>query len=219
MSERRAAGPEAVLADLLADLVNRSLALDPASRARLENLEGSRVQITAELPFGPRDLTLTVSGGRLRCFARSDDAPHAVVRGRPQDLAAWLLGSSANAARSSAGARGSTGAGQVTIDGDTTVLGELSGVLREFRPDLEQPLSQVLGANAARTALGTAELALASLRSALEGAGRTARAGAAETFVDRRQTDRLLDELDDLRLRVDRLGARVAAEEQRRNAP
>ena len=63
------------------------------------------------------------------------------------------------------------------------------------------------------------ELALASLRSVLEGAGRTARAGAAETFVDRRQADRLLDELDDLRMRVDRLGARVAAEEQRRNAP
>jgi len=46
-----------------------------------------------------------------------------------------------------------------------------------------------------------------------------ARAGAAETFVDRRQAERLLDELDDLRMRVDRLGARVAAEEQRRNAP
>lgn len=213
MSESRAAGPEVVLADLLADLVNRSLALDPASRARLENLEGSRVQITAELPFGPRDLTLTVSAGRLRCFARADDAPHAVVRGRPQDLAAWLLGSG------SEGARGSNGAGQVAIDGDTTVLGELSGVLRDFRPDLEQPLSQVLGANAARTALGTAELALASLRSMLEGAGHTVRAGAAETFVDRRQADRLLDELDDLRMRVDRLGARVAAEEQRRNAP
>jgi len=214
VSESRAAGPEAVFADLLAELANRSLALDPASRARLEGLEGSRVQITADLPFGPRDLTLTVAAGRLRCFARADAAPHAVVRGRPQDLAAWLLGS--------AGASGSAGAGDsqgVSIDGDTTLLGQLTGVLRDYRPDLEQPLARVLGAEAARTALGTAELALASLRSALQGVGRTARAGAAETFVDRRQAARLLDELDDLRMRVDRLGARVAAEEQRRNAP
>jgi len=210
VSEGRAAGPEAVFADLLAELANRSLDLDPASRARLAGLEGSRVQITAELPFGPRDLTLAVSAGRLRCFARADDAPHAIVRGRPQDLAAWLLGT--GPVRS----RGSTG---IAIDGDTTLLGELTGVLRDFRPDLEQPLARVLGAEAARTALGSAELALASLRSALQGAGHTVRAGAAETFVDRRQTARLLDELDDLRMRVDRLGARVAAEEQRRNAP
>src|SRR5690606_31205926 len=61
--ERR--GLDSVLADVLADLANRSLDLDPASRARLTALEGRRLQLSTTLPgpLGRRDFTLTVSGG------------------------------------------------------------------------------------------------------------------------------------------------------------
>ena len=53
----------------------------------------------------------------------------------------------------------------------------------------------------------------------LDGAGRGIRDSAARAFVDGAQVERFLDELDDLRLRADRLAARVRAEEQRRASP
>ncbi|MEQ8857064.1 MAG: SCP2 sterol-binding domain-containing protein [Pseudomonadales bacterium] len=201
-------GPEAVLADVLADLANRSLDLDPASRARLAALEGNRIQLSMDLgPLGQRDLTLTVISGQLRAFARAAQSPHVILRGNPAALAAWLLGADTDSA------------GGLSIDGDTTVLAEFSALLRGFRPDVAGPLERVIGAEGARTLLGTAELALAGLRSALEGAGRSVREGAAQTFVDRAQASRFLDDLDDLRLRVDRLAARVDTEAQRRSGP
>lgn len=198
-------GLDSVLADVLADLANRSLDLDPASRARLSSLEGRQVQISATLPppLGRRDFTLTVQGSRLRFFPHAAGQPHVIVRGSPGDLAGWLFGGE-TAARA-----------QLEIDGDSTVLGELRAALSAFRPDLADPLGRLLGSDVAQAALGTAELAFATLRSAFEGAGQAMRDGAARAFVDRRRAGRFLDELDELRLRVDRLAARVQAEEGR----
>lgn len=207
MSGPAAAGLDALLADGLAELINRGLALDPASQARIAALEGLRARITATLPepLGPRDMTIAVLGGRLRLLTREDTPPNVIVRGSPTDLLAWLNG------------RGDSA--RLTIDGDGTVLQELSGLLRGYRPELGEPLTALLGADAARTALGSFELALAGLRSAFEGARHSVRDGAAGAFADRETADRLLDDVQDLRLRVDRLGARVAAEEQRGTAP
>ena len=198
-------GLDSVLADALAELANSSLDLDPASRARLSGLEGRRVQISTDLaPLGRRDFSLAVQLGRLRFFPHApEQEPNVIVRGSPPDLVAWLIAGE-NGARA-----------RLTIEGDTTVLAELRAALAAFRPDFGTPLSRVLGPDLAQAALGTAELALAALRSAFEGAGETFRHGTARTFVDRAQADRFLDELDDLRLRVDRLAARVSAEEQR----
>jgi len=202
-------GLDAVFADVLADFANRSLDLDPASRARLSALDGSEVQIVAELPapLGDREFTIAVREGRLRFYSRAADHPRVLVRGSPPDLAAWLM------------AGGSAAGSRLVIEGDSTLLGELAAAWRAFRPDLGAPLSRLLGQEAAQAALGTAELAFAALRSALEGAERAVRDGAGRAFVDRAQTERFLDEIDDLQLRVDRLGARVHAQEQRRTLP
>jgi ubiquinone biosynthesis protein UbiJ len=198
-----------VLADALADLANRSLDLDPASRARLSALEGRQLQISTDLPppLGRRDFALTVNAGRLRFFPHAPPQPNVIVRGPPPDLAAWLI-----AGESAASTR-------VSIEGDATVLSELSAAFRAFRPDIGNPLSRLLGPEFAQTALGAAELAFATLRSALEGASQTARDSAARAFVDRPLAEQFFDELDDLRLRVDRLAARLQAQEQSRAAP
>lgn len=205
----RRGGLDSVVADVLADLANQSLDLDPASRARLAGLEGRRVQITADLPppFGRRDFALTVGAGRLRFLPHAPEEPNVIVCGRPPDLVAWLLGGEA------------AGGSRLSIDGDTTVLAELRHVLTSFRPDFAGPLSRVLGPELSQSALGAAELAIATARSALEGAGRTVSDGAGRAFVGRAQADRFLDEMDDLRLRVDRLAARVQAQEQRESQP
>lgn len=204
-------GLPAVFADALADLANRSLALDPAAAARLATLEGHRIQFSTDLPepMGARDLTITVNDGRLRLYPRALPEPNVIVSGRPADLVAWLFGDGV-----------ASGPGRdLRIDGDGAVLQELTQAIESFRPDLAGPLGSLLGAETARSALGTAELALATLRSAFEGAGQTVRDSAARTFVSQSEAARLLDELDDLRLRVDRLAARVAAQENIGNAP
>jgi ubiquinone biosynthesis protein UbiJ len=213
---RRSAGLEAVLADgltMLADalaaLANGSLDLDPASQARLNALEGYRVQVTAQVPkpLGERHFGLTVTAGRLRFHAHALENPNVIVSGTPLDLALWLL-----AGEGGSGAR-------LTIDGDGTTLQELTTLIRDFRPDLGTPLERLLGPDLAGRALGGVGLALATVRSAFAAAGSTVRQGAAQNFVDRAQMERYQDQVDDLRLRVDRLAARVLSEEQRRSPP
>ena len=200
-------GPlETMLADALATLANASLDLDPAGRARLSALEGRRVQIVAELPppLTARHFTLEVEDARLRLHSRDLDRPNVVVTGSVPDLAQWLL-------------TGETGArGGLRIDGDTTVLLELAAVFRGFTPDLAGPLSRVVGEETAASLLGAGEMAMAGLRSAAAAVTGSLRQGAADRFVSRQQMDRFLDALDDMKLRVDRLGARVSAEEARR---
>jgi len=196
---------QAVLADGLAALANASLDLDPASRARLAALEGYRVQVVADAPppLGPQHLGLTVTAGELRFHARALERPNVIVRGAPMNLVAWLASG------------GAAASGNLTIDGDGTVLQELMSLVRGFRPDPGGPLERLLGPELAARALGGVELMLAGLRSAAEAARATVGGGAVRQFVDRRQLERFLDDLDDLRLRVDRLAARVGAEEAR----
>lgn len=208
MTSRAGAGLDAVLADGLAELVNAALSLDPTSLARLSGLEGRRAQISAELPepLGQRHLGVTIEAGRLRLFSRQIDEPNVIIRGSPADLSAWLFGRD-------------TGAGSgLVIDGDPTVAQELTGLFGAFRPDLAGPLERLLGRDAADSVLGSAELAFATLRSTLEGVGQAVRQGSGQAFVDRSLARRYFDELDDLRLRIDRLTARVEAEERRRAA-
>lgn len=201
-----ARGLESVLADALAELANRSLDLDPAVRGRLEALEGHRLQLCAELPppLTRRDFGLCVTSGRLRFYPHALEAPHVIVRGNPADLIAALVGGPA---------------GSVVIDGDTTVLQELKSALAGFRPDIGGPLSGLLGPELTRDALGTVELAFAALRSLAQGAGRGLGEEATRAFVCRPDLERFLDDLDDLRLRADRLKARVEARERNRAAP
>lgn len=199
----------AVIADALTGLANRGLGLDPAAAARLAVLEGRRIRLETELPgpLGVQAVTLEVRDGGLHRPRQDDVPPNVIVRGRPPALIAWLGGIDADAAA------------QVDIDGDSAVLAELRSALQGFRPDAEAPLAQVLGPELARDLLGGAEVAMATLRSALQSGADAVRLSAGGSLADHRQLDGLLDRLDDLRLRVDRLGARVAAQESRRADP
>ncbi len=202
-----AGGFEALISDAVGELINRTLSLDPAHAGRLTALEGRRMQLSADFPapLGPRDLTVTVQAGTLRLIPRPQPDPQVIVRAAPAELASWIT---------SGGERGT-----VNIDGDSAVLQELTALLRDFHPDLAAPLAALLGPDQASRAVGGLELAFAGVRSLLQGARHSVRDGAVQTFVDRPAADRLVDDIQDLRLRVERLGARVSAEEQRRKAP
>ena len=209
-------GFAALLADGLAEFANATLDLDPAGAARLAALDGTRVLIRTSAPTlapvisgeptgGATDLvfSLKVSGERLRLFYGPIDAPDVIVTGSPTVLIGWAL------------SRGRNRAPGLRIDGDSHRLDALAEIVRTFTPDLARPLGRLFGAEGASQLLGAAELAFAGLRSVIEGAGAGLKQGSAQWFATREGLQAFLDELDELRIDVDRLAARVAAVEGR----
>ncbi len=232
-------GLESVVADLLGTLSNAGLQLDPLSQARLRALEGHRVWFDISLPTAltAQNLTLTIAVGnpdpglvgnpdpgpagpgaggpdlagsrpadrRLEFTAGCHGQPNAIVRGAMPALFAWLTGSDD---------AGST----LTFEGDEAVLAELTGILTNFEPDLAEPLTTFLGADAADNLISVAETAFASLRSVLQGLGNAVQDTAGRSYVNSPNLSTLLNGLDDLQLRIDRLAAKVHAADQRRGA-
>ncbi len=201
---------ETLFTDALAELANASLNLDPSSAARLSKLDGTSIRIIAEFPppLSARHFTLRIENTRLRLYPHEIANPNVIIGGPISDLARWLqAGESAEPGRPT---------GHLRIDGDSTVLQEVSALFSGFAPDLTRPLAGIIGREAADNLVGMGELAMAGLRSALEGVSGSFRHSASERFVSRPQLDQLLDSIDDMRLRIDRLAARVSAEEARR---
>lgn len=195
-----AANPADAIGALLADVANaisrQALATDPVLRSRLEALEGSTIEIQCTAP--PATWTLFVTGATLRLESGAAAAPRAIVRGTALTLGSWLLPGQND---------------DVEIDGDALLLANLRDIFRDFTPDLATPLANALGSDAAATLLGTAELGLKSLQSALTGMRESLTTRSSAAFVQRPEFDELLDGIDALRLRVDRLAARVRRHE------
>ncbi len=188
------------MAVVATNLSRASLGSDPAMRERLLTLEGRLVKVVCELP----DIAFffQVKDGELLCRSSVDEIPNVIVTGNGIDLARWLAAP--------------TRIDGVRIEGDEAVLLELSTALATFSPDLLAPLTRFFGPENSQTLLGGAELAVSAFRSAAEGVGIALEKTAASRFVTRADTNALLDALDELRLRIDRLASRIKDEEQRR---
>jgi ubiquinone biosynthesis protein UbiJ len=107
---------------------------------------------------------------------------------------------------------------QIQVDGDETVLLEISALIKDFYPDLVTPLSIVLGDKRASKVAATLEMGLsvfANFASNLgEDIAQTAGAKVADRFTTTEAFADHLNELDALRLRVDRLSARISQRER-----
>lgn len=193
----------ALLADTLAELTNATLALDPAGAARLATLEGRTIELRARMP-GAADavFSLRIQHGRLRLVPAVHGTPDTIVTGTLPDLLGWAL------------SRGRHTPPGLRIDGDTGLLEALAAVAEGFAPDLEAPLERFMGADAAGRVAAAAELTFAGLRTLFDGAAGGLRRGAAQWFATAPAANAFLDELDDLKLRVDRLAARVERAER-----
>jgi ubiquinone biosynthesis protein UbiJ len=196
-----------LLADGLAEFANATLRLDAAGVARLAALEGSRVLLrTRGAPGLPRAetpaFTLLVTGGRLRLLPGASGTPNAIVTGGLADLAGWAL------------SRGRHAPSGLRIEGDTRLIETLAEIAAEYSPDLERPLGRLIGPDNANRMIAAAEVAFAGLRSLVQGAATGARQGAGRWFATNSALDEFLDELDALRLDVDRLAARVEVAER-----
>jgi ubiquinone biosynthesis protein UbiJ len=204
----------ALLADGLGEFANATLHLDPAGAARLSALEGCRILVRARRG-GDADanaadaterpaFTLQVTGGQLRIVAGARPAPNVVVSGSITELLTWAA---------SFGGRSPPG---LRIDGDGRVLETLADIASGYRPDLEAPLGRVIGTENATRVIAAAEVAIAGIRSLLQGTSDGLRRGAGQWFATRRSLGEFLDELGEAELQVDRLNARVEQLERRR---
>jgi hypothetical protein len=70
-------------------------------------------------------------------------------------------------------------------------------------------MGEILGTRAADNLVGIAEAAIAALKSTAESLGAVARHGAQARYLGNPEFARMLGLLEELQLRVDRLGARV----------
>jgi ubiquinone biosynthesis protein UbiJ len=150
----------------------------------------------------PYPQTIRVSDGQLRVEARAARKPNAIVTGRVPDILALLADS--------------TSSSRVMIEGDENVLTDLTELLKHFEPDLAGPMSGILGSQVADTFVGLAEAAMAALKSTAESLSSVARDGTRSRYLVNSDLDCMLESLEDLQLRVDRLGARVRVVESNR---
>jgi ubiquinone biosynthesis protein UbiJ len=185
-----------VLGRLSAEASRQMLRLDPETQARLKPLCGRVIEFQATEPALTWHLTIEESGIAVKPGAHT--APHAIVRGRAKDLTTWLLGGPASS---------------IVIDGDSAMLAEFAMICRDYVPDFATPLNALVGSEIAETLVGTAEMGLRGLASALEGIAQSMQDRAHESFVAQPQFEDFLTRVDDLRLRVDRLAAEVSARE------
>ena len=196
---------ELLLARILGDVGNFTLGLDPKSRLRLTALEGSCVRFEILPPGGgsARPLSLQIADGQLCWQASASLEPNAIVRGSLPDIVA-LLGNSHQAAG-------------VLIEGNEALLSELGSLLRQLQPDLARPMGELVGRDLADSLVGFAEAGVAFLKSAAEGIVSTEGETTRATFLRSDDFSRLLNDMESLSLRVDRLAARVAAASAARN--
>ena len=188
------------LSMLANELSRRALDTDPAMSEQLRAMADRTVELHVKSPA--ITMHLRVRSDAIEVFPGPTERPDAIVSGDMTSLIGWLLPGDSR--------------GQVLIEGDEQLLHKLQQVLRSFRPDPGEPLANLFGEQAASTLLGTAEMGLSGLKSVLEGLGRSASEQASQRFMARQGLEPLLQGIDELRLRVDRLAAGIAQLERAR---
>ena len=183
-----------LLADMATQVSHRALSLDPACHDALTKLDGQILQLQCSMPQA--DAYLHIYDGQMNYFAGNVEQPHVLVRGPAPALIGWLLGNAPKPA-------------EITIDGDLTTLESVRGVLRAYRPDVATPLADAFGEELAANLIGGLELGWRGLTSALQVAEREARATGQRFYTNDDAVADFAKRVDELRLRVDRLNARV----------
>lgn len=115
---------------MLEPMLNKLLALDPASASRLPLLHGKPLRIVLQ-PLGSA-LTLAVVDGQLR-FLAADAVAAITLTGSLQDFL------------QAAGNRGELSAGSLQVQGDVGAAQRWQQFFTDLQPDWEEELSKYLG--------------------------------------------------------------------------
>jgi len=193
------------LGRLLEAALNRAVALDDETRARLAGLEGRRIGI--ELHGTPLALAISVDGGKLRVGPHWQAASDLNLRAAPGSLLAFAL------RRGDDGSTGSRQApGKVDISGDAELARRVEKLLRGFRPDIEEAFAKTFGDTIGVPMAGALHAAFEWSRESAESLVRDSAEflrDDSRDLVAPAEMDAFLDAVDALRERVDRLAARI----------
>lgn len=186
-----------LLQRLLTDLSRQALTLDPLTAQRLAAMDGQSVEIRCLAP----DMTshLTLCSDRIDLGVGPADSPNVAISGQPLGLLQTLLTGSSSE--------------PVVIEGDATILMQLQTLASSFSPDLAKPLGNLIGKEKAQRSAALFELGVASISELLSTARKSAHQQAKEVFSDRyasqSEAEVFFSGVDQLRLRVDRLQAKL----------
>mgnify|MGYP000113726621 CR=1 FL=1 len=195
-----------ILDKFLTDFVNlicrQAAALDPGLERKMASIAGQVIEIRCTTPAKTWHLKL-------------DDTSMVLHNGPATNPNVAIQGSAPNLLKALASGGSST---EIQINGDETVLLELSALIKDFYPDLVTPLGVVLGDKRAGKVAATLEMGLSVLTNFASNLGediaQTAGAKVADRFTTTEAFADHLNELDTLRLRVDRLSAKISRRER-----
>lgn len=195
-----------ILDKFLADFVNlacrQAAALDPTLARKMSPIAGQIIEIRCTTPEKVWHLVLGEKSIELHNGPATN--PNVAIQGSAQNLAKALASGGSST--------------EIQIDGDETLLLELSALIRDFYPDLVTPLSTVLGAQRANKVAAALEMGLSALTNFAANVGEDLAHTAGSKIADRfTTTDAFADHLvalDALRLRVDRLSAKILDRER-----
>lgn len=197
------------LLDRLAALV---LAADPDTVLALRELDGKRLRIHCTSPTV--DVTLAFHNGEMHIEPQASDSDvpptptHALIRGTGLDLLKLLSGGDL---------------GSLQVEGDIRVLQTFADIAKGYRPSTAKPESANPSSGRANNSpledlfnqtLGAAAEGFHLLRSAAGATKRQAQEDLQQHFASQDDLADFLSELHSLRLRVDRLSARLDRHQQ-----
>ena len=195
-----------ILDKFLADFVNlvcrQAAALDPTLARKMAPIAGQIIEIRCTAPTKVWHLVLGEKSIELRNGPATN--PNVAIQGSAPNLVKALASGGSSTA--------------IQIDGDETLLLELSALSKDFYPDLVTPLGSVLGAQRANKVAAALEMGLSALTNFASNLGEDIAHNASSKIADRfTSTEAFTDhlaELDALRLRVDRLSAKILDRER-----
>ena len=194
------------LFELLQDWVNQlsrsSLALDPLVQQRLQHLDGQVIEVECTQPELTAHVTVVSAG--LDLSRGPAVAPNVQLRGTAPALLGRALSIEGNAA--------------VEVNGDETLLLQLLEILSGYRPDPTPVLAKLMGNDPAQTLSAALELGaqttMGLVESGIHDLMQRSTGSLQRHFTTRSNADALQNQLDDMRLRIDRAAARVQQLEQ-----
>lgn len=186
--------------------LNRALGLDPDARASLTNLEGRRIGVQLRGPELGFDIA--VRDGALRVEPPQSEAGTATQK--PDLRVAVTPG--ALLAMAISRAEGTLPPGKVEIAGDAELARRMEKLARDFAPDFEAAFTRIFGEVLGVPIAHALREATHWLRESVDHAGTDTAdwlRDDARLAIPRGEMDDFLDDVDALRERTERLGARV----------
>lgn len=185
------------------NLLNRVLRQDSRALAQLERIGPGRIlAIDCNAPVSWQ-LFLRVGEDRLELLSACEDEPDCRITAPAHALASLLLSEDSNARMREA---------DIELSGDTMLAARLQKLLRELDIDWEDQLAPIMGnlaSHQSAEAIRGARQWSAKSREQLQQTLREYLQEELRILPDREEAEAFSDRLDELRLRIDRLNARL----------